>query len=465
MAFSWSLPRRELFCSVCQDYFKDPVILSCTHSFCYGCVVQWWDTKEVRECPFCRTIITSNNDPPRNLVLKNLCDAFVLEIKSGVFCRLHSEKLKLYCLNHRTPICVICRESNNHRNHTFIPIDEAADMGRKNVLEMLKPMQEKVKLFNEVRVAWGKIEVDIKNQTRDTEEKIKGEFEALRTFLRREEEERIRALKAEETFKTAVIRQEIAALDSKTNDLESTIKPAEEGLRDEDASFLFKLDDIKRAALRTLPCDPKPVRAAVIDVGKHMGNLKFNVWCKMKELVSYSPVILNPNTAHRQMRLSDSLTCVRHAPSEAPYLVVPNQPERMEQHRSVLGCVGYSSGSHSWDVDVRNNEVWALGVMTKEAQRKGQILSGLWMVRFSNGKFAAWSPSHPMCPLPLNEKLCRVRVHLDWDKGMLSFSDPDTHRVIHIFTHRFTDTVFPYMNTWSDIPLKIMSLNVSVLIG
>uniref|UniRef100_A0A3Q3IS07 RING-type domain-containing protein n=1 Tax=Monopterus albus TaxID=43700 RepID=A0A3Q3IS07_MONAL len=45
------LLRLDLCCPVCQDVFKDPVVLSCSHSFCKDCLQSWWTEKGHRECP------------------------------------------------------------------------------------------------------------------------------------------------------------------------------------------------------------------------------------------------------------------------------------------------------------------------------------------------------------------------------------------------------------------------------
>ncbi|XP_051260664.1 nuclear factor 7, ovary-like [Dicentrarchus labrax] len=463
MAFSWSVPSNELSCSICQDTFKDPVLLPCGHSFCKVCVQQWWRTKQVRECPVCKTV-SSTNRPPRNLVLKNLCEAFLLEVESGVVCRQHAEKLKLYCLDHRTPVCVVCRDSNEHRNHSFTPVDEAANGSREDLLENLKPLREKVKLFNEMKVSWEKTDEEIRNQAQDTEEKIRNEFDVLKVFLQTEERARIAALKQENEIKRAMVKNKIAVLSREINAMESTIKSIEGGLKEDDPTFLFKVGDLKKEAQRPLMEDPKQMTGALIDVGKYLGNIRFSVWYKMKYLVSFTPVILNPNTAHRELQLSEGLTNVKCGPKQPLNVLLHTQPERMHQHRSVLGCEGFSSGRHSWDVKVGDNQVWALGVMAQEAQMKGDLLSGLWMLRFSHGKFTAFSPSCAVTVLPLKDRLQKVRVHLDWDKGKLTFLNPDTAEVVHTFTHTFTDRLFPYINTWKERPVKILPLNISVIV-
>ncbi len=456
MAFAWSAPSIELTCPVCQDIFKDPVLLPCSHSFCRVCVLQWWATKRARMCPVCKTV-SSTKSPTGNLVLKNLCEAFLLEMDAGVVCRLHGERLKLFCQDDRTPVCVVCRFSHDHRNHNFTPVDEAAEMSRKDLRESLEPLQGKVKLFTEVKAKLEKTDEEIKNQAQDTEKKIREEFMVLRGFLQREESVLISALKKEEAEKRKLTKDTITVLDREINAMESTIKTVEDGLNDDDdTSLLFKLNTLTREAQRPLPDDPEQVPANLIDVAKYLGNLSVSIWWKMKQIASYTPVILNPNTAHPELYLSKDFTSVSCGPKPPLNVLKRSQPEKMNQHHSVLGSVGYTSGTCHWDVQVADNQVWALGVITEDAQGKEDILSGLWMLRFYYGKFTAFSPSRPPSVLPLRDRLHRIRVQLDWDKGKLSFSNPDTHAVIHTFTHTFTKRLFPYFNTWSNVPLKIL---------
>lgn len=64
-----------LRCSVCQDIFQEPVFLKCRHSFCKSCLQEWWSRNRRPECPLCRTI-SPEWDPPVNMPLKSVCEAF-----------------------------------------------------------------------------------------------------------------------------------------------------------------------------------------------------------------------------------------------------------------------------------------------------------------------------------------------------------------------------------------------------
>uniref|UniRef100_A0A3B4WQW4 RING-type domain-containing protein n=1 Tax=Seriola lalandi dorsalis TaxID=1841481 RepID=A0A3B4WQW4_SERLL len=58
---------KDLSCPVCHDIFKEPVVLSCSHSFCNDCLQRWWTEKLIHTCPLCKEI-TLLNDPTHNLV-------------------------------------------------------------------------------------------------------------------------------------------------------------------------------------------------------------------------------------------------------------------------------------------------------------------------------------------------------------------------------------------------------------
>ncbi|KAI4874294.1 hypothetical protein NFI96_021926 [Prochilodus magdalenae] len=69
MAARNPLPEEDLSCPVCREIFRDPVLLSCSHSVCKSCLQKFWETKGSRECPVCRRR-SSKEHPPR---ISSLC--------------------------------------------------------------------------------------------------------------------------------------------------------------------------------------------------------------------------------------------------------------------------------------------------------------------------------------------------------------------------------------------------------
>lgn len=136
MAGRLSLPEVDLSCPICCEIFKDPVVLKCSHSFCAPCLKKYWTQRgSNRDCPLCRT--QSLDDPVPSLTLKNLCESLIqdseglqetaeeLYCEPGETCPLHGEKLKLFCLQDKEPICVVCHTSRKHKQHDCCPVSEA----------------------------------------------------------------------------------------------------------------------------------------------------------------------------------------------------------------------------------------------------------------------------------------------------------------------------------------------------
>ncbi|XP_049318760.1 E3 ubiquitin-protein ligase TRIM35-like [Astyanax mexicanus] len=468
MAARNPLSEEELSCPVCCEIFRDPVVLSCSHSVCRTCLQQFWKTKGSRECPVCRRR-SSKLDPPCNLVLKNLCEAF-LESRSqrssagseGV-CSLHNEKLKLFCLDDQQPVCVVCHLSKSHKNHKCCPIDEAVTDCKTKLQTALEPLQENLKVLEEAKRDCDQTAAHIKTQTQHTERQIKQEFEKLHQFLRDEEAVRIAALKEEEEQKSQMMRRKIEEMNEEISSISDTIRNIEKEMKAEDIQFLQNFKSTEKQVQRS-PKHPEKTSGALINVAKHLSNLKFRVWEKMQEIIQYTPVTLDPNTAHPKLHLSDDLTAVEKRDQRSS---VPDNPERFDKYRCVLGSEGFNSGTHCWDVQVGDCDDWILGLIPESVTRKGDSFwDSLWGLGYYKSDDEYWicCPGQSELSLTPKEKLQRVRVQLDWDRGKLTFTDLLTNTHLHTITHTFTERVLPLFCNVSVYPLRILPVKTSVTV-
>ncbi|XP_060786502.1 nuclear factor 7, ovary-like [Neoarius graeffei] len=284
-------------------------------------------------------------------------------------------------------------------------------------------------------------------QTKHTESQIKEEFEKLHQFLRDEEAGMIIALREEEEQKSQMMKEKIEKLSKDISSLSYTIKAIEEEMRAEDVSFLENYKATVKRAQSTLQ-HPEELSGALIHVAKHLANLQFRVWEKMQYTVQYTPVTLDPNTAHPELIVSDDLKSVRCINEKQK---LPDNPERFDEYWRILGSEGFNSGTHYWDVEVGDCTRWSVGGMTESAQRKGEIFSrsGIWYVWGYDGKYRTGSTPNTATQLSVGQKLQRIRVKLDWDRGKLSFSDPLSNTHLHTFTHTFTDKLLPTLSVLS----------------
>uniref|UniRef100_A0A8C5QEG1 Uncharacterized protein n=1 Tax=Leptobrachium leishanense TaxID=445787 RepID=A0A8C5QEG1_9ANUR len=185
--------REELNCAVCLNIYKDPVTLTCGHSFCQLCIENVLDTQQrcgAYSCPNCRAEFSERPALQRSTALCNIaecvhatspdvgvlcsycvnqsipavktclkCEAALCETHLQVHCKsaehilkepttyqgnrkctVHREVLKYICSHDRTFVCVSCYLAGDHRGHYVELLERASEKTKekmKNVLMKL----------------------------------------------------------------------------------------------------------------------------------------------------------------------------------------------------------------------------------------------------------------------------------------------------------------------------------------
>ncbi|XP_041691966.1 E3 ubiquitin-protein ligase TRIM35-like [Coregonus clupeaformis] len=428
-----------LCCHICSETFREPVSLGCHHSFCSSCLDKFWVETKNKNCPVCKRK-SSKDNPKVNFQLKELSDKYAGREKAGdkecipdedreVVCTKHTDEPKWFCEVEQRAVCHVC-EFPAHHGHTVIPLKQAVKDLKEKLTSDLDSLQSKQVKCKDIEKKYSKVVQYSKKQLVSTERQIRGEFEKLHQFLKKEEEARLAALREEEEEKGKMIAREIKNIQDQISSLTESITALKQELQKREVPFLKSYKHIQRSsrAQYTL-LDPQLVSGALIDVAKHLGNLQFRVWEKIQGIVKYTPVILDPNTAARWLSLSDDLTSVSQT---GPIQQLPDNPERSTKYATVLGSEGFSSGKHSWEVEVGDHPYWYIGASTSNPDNAS------FNIHLVNGKYRVGGGT-----ITLKGRPQKIRVQLDYDRGEVSFYD--TKDMTHIYTLKetFTERMYP----------------------
>ncbi|KAG7281998.1 hypothetical protein CRUP_003056 [Coryphaenoides rupestris] len=133
-----------------------------------------------------------------------------------------------------------------------------------------------------------------KKQLMNTKLQIRAEFEQLHQFLKREEEGRLAALQEEEEQKTKTITLERKDIRAQISVVSEVISAVKRDLAQEDNAAFLASYELTQTSVRHLCSRPDPQLrpGGLVDVAKHLGNLSFRVWEKMREeRIKFTPKI------------------------------------------------------------------------------------------------------------------------------------------------------------------------------
>ncbi|XP_042352569.1 zinc-binding protein A33-like [Plectropomus leopardus] len=457
----------DLLCPQCSEIYYLPVLLKCGHNICRVCLQKFWEWKGCRECPVCRTVSVPGR-PPINLELKIAADKYqVLKTsRDQEFCCLHNEKLKLFCENDEKPICLVCQTSRQHRVHECCPVEEAAEQKKAEISATLESLRKKLTMLNKTKLHWEETKNYIQSQAYQNEVAIKEEFEKLHLFLREEEKSRLKVLKQEEEIKTQVMCVKLEDIKDQIKTLSSTISDIEAALKANDLPFLQDYKQTKKRAKCNVP-DPECIRDILINSAKHVGSLSFGIWKNMANIVKCVPITLDPNTAQANLKISEELTCVQYSSKQ----LLPDNPERCTSRVCVLGATGFTSGKHSWTVEVGQAKDWFIGVAQESIKRKSTVFlnpaEGFWVIGLSKGD-SFWAQTMLRTKLVLKQKPEKITVQLEYDKGKVVFINAADSTTIHTFKDKFMERIFPFFSPGlfeeekKSSPLRICPLTIKV---
>ncbi|XP_076994019.1 E3 ubiquitin-protein ligase TRIM17-like isoform X3 [Tamandua tetradactyla] len=408
--------QEEATCSICLDYFTDPVMTACGHNFCRECIQMTWEKGKGKKgrrkrrgsfpCPECREMSPQRNLRPNRLLTK------VAEmarqhpgLQKDDLCKKHQELLKLFCQEDQSPICVVCRESRDHRLHTVFPVEEA-----------IQEYKEKVK---------------------NRRERILLEFEKMSLFLAEEEKRLLQALKKEEEEISEKLEENKAILDQQRHSLEMFLLELEDK---NEHSALQMLQDMNDPFISLKMQHPEAIPTVLKTVCRVPG--------QMEMFRSFQvDVVPDVETAYPHLLLYESRQrCYLSSPVESTLL----NRDRFLAYPCVVGQKTFSSGKHYWEVgmNLTGDALWALGVCRDNVNRKDRVPkspeNGFWVVQLSKGE--KYLPTiSTSTPFTLTEPPSHVGIFLDYEAGDISFYSVNDGSHLHTYSQAtFSRPVQPF---------------------
>lgn len=448
-----------LSCPVCLETFKEPVSLGCNHSFCSQCLKRHWQQNDCRTCPVCRRR-SSKEVIVLNFALNELAISFKAKAKEGeeeVECSRHPEDIRLFCLEDWRTLCPVC-EFSRHSRHTVLEAEKAVSEIRRGLRKRAKTLKGKKEMVEKVWQSYEVLQKHSAKQVERCERQIRAEFSKIYQFLKKEEEAKMKELREEQRRQAEAMSLEMEMVQKQLHSLNRSISSMEEQVSYLEQCFNVEkgkgMDFLKEFSQTHSKFQMQESESVPLKIGKELlineakilGNLGFKVWEKMRSFVSYSPVILDPNTMSAKLCLSDDLTRVRYAEGRREEL--PENPERFTNDEIVLGAEGFGEGATpSWTVDVGDYPRWDIGVVRESVDRRGEIFSdaefGIWCLWHGDGTYNDGDSERVV---EVQRRPEKIKVTLDYDEGLLSFHDADDMTPLCSHRHNFTERLFPYVS-------------------
>ncbi|XP_033941521.1 E3 ubiquitin-protein ligase TRIM39-like [Pseudochaenichthys georgianus] len=371
-------------------------------------------------------------------------------------CVKHDKLLELFCKTDQVCVCMLCTVSE-HKTHDVVPLKEGyegkkAELG-KTEAEIQQMIQKRRLKIQEMSRS---VELSKKGADREIADGVQV-FTALKESVERSQAELIDTIKEKQRETEEQAEGFIKELEQEVSELKERSSEVEQLSRSEDQLHLLQSFTSLNAAPPTKnwievrvrpPSYEGTVRRAVTQLEetlkKQMKKLLSEVELKRVQQ-SEVEVTLDPDTAHPNLILSDDGKQVKHGDVMKN---LPDNPERFDYWVNVLAKQSISSGRFYYEVQVKGNTEWDLGVVRESINRKGDITltpqNGYWLIVLRNGnEYKACAG--PSVRLSLKSQPEKVGVFVDYEEGLVSFYDVDAAALIYSFTGCcFTEKLYPF---------------------
>ncbi|XP_074124390.1 E3 ubiquitin-protein ligase TRIM17-like [Sminthopsis crassicaudata] len=336
----------KITCSICRDYFCDPVTIGCGHNFCQACISFSWRIRAPAfSCPECKQVSQDREIPLVNRRLAELTElgkqfsSKLLEsTEEQSQCETHKKPLKNFCEEDLTALCVTCCETPEHGAHKISSIQEAAQKYRRELQHLQIRLGKHLEEDEELHSLRGSPVCEWLYLFRLEKSKV-------HTLLEEEESRSLQRCKQQEKAR----RDRLKEYGKSLKDLMLELKETRHRLN------LDLLQDAKQLLGRCEAVLAQRAQAVIPVLEEYYTPGLIKILYKFKV-----DLTMDPTSADSSVTVSEDL---KSAKAGEGWQVETKFPDDFPRHY-VFAKQSFTLGDQYWVVDVTQLSQWTLGIYT-----------------------------------------------------------------------------------------------------
>lgn len=526
-----SMPKEHFLCSICLEFFNEPVSTPCGHNYCKDCIKTYWTTNTVSDCPLCKEIFNGvpelrvntefrdmlelfkeacvfddesrkrliTGDVPCDLCqgtacqavksclvcLASYCDVHLephrtapafkwhqlvdpITTLENRLCKKHKKIREFFCRDDQSCVCSVCL-TDDHACHNAVAVQEEYEKRKDEMKDLKQQVQhvltEKVTMEDTIKQSMVKsrqrmektkaetnrvfdalvtlielrrIELtdSLEDKQKAAEQKAEAQLRQLRSDIDLHKELMAKLEELSETEDNFKLLQEFPSAPCLLNTKYSVVHQVQSPLYlDTLRSLISKMKDILNDEMDDVMSEMGCVDKANSDDQIPPPKQTFSDELEKIKKGYTVKVTLDPNTAHPCLDVSKNGRKVCDVGRKRK---VADNSTRFNVLHFVFATEGFSSGRFYYEVMLKNQRDWEIGVARESISKKGLNLSlspenGCWTLGSYWG--CCQANANPPISLHLQKEPERIGVFVDYEEGIVSFFNVDTRALIYSFAH------------------------------